>query len=213
MKISVAIMAHPKRMVEAASLMTQLLEYPFCDYRLITDAGNSEWATGKRALQVGIGMGEWHVVIQDDAILTPNFYENIENALIALNQKTLVSLYTGTSRPIPGRVTAAVKAAPDGSFLRFAQLMWGVGLVIPSSHIAPMLEFVEDIDLQYDNKIGEFYCRQGLPVYYTVPSLVDHNDDIDSLLPGHGRAINHEARKAHRLAGGLLEWTNKSRFI
>lgn len=213
MKISVAVMAHPKRMVEAASLMTELLEYPFCDYRLITDADNSEWKTGKRALQVGIGMGEWHVVIQDDAILTPNFYENIERAITALDQKTLISLYTGTSRPIPGRVTAAVKAMPDGSFLRFMQLMWGVGLVIPSDHIAPMLEFVEDIDLQYDNKIGEFYCRQGLPVYYTVPSLVDHNDDIDSLLPGHGRAINHEARKAHRLAGGLIEWTNKERFI
>jgi hypothetical protein len=213
MKISIAIMAHPKRMVEAASLMTELLEYPFCDYRLITDADNSEWKTGKRALQVGIGVGEWHVVIQDDAILTPNFYENIERAITALDQKTLISLYTGTSRPIPGRVSAAVKAMPDGSFLRFMQLMWGVGLVIPSDHIAPMLEFVEDIDLQYDNKIGEFYCRQGLPVYYTVPSLVDHNDDIDSLLPGHGRAINHEARKAHRLAGVLIEWTNKERFI
>lgn len=213
MKISIAIMAHPKRMVEAASLMTELLEYPFCDYRLVTDADNSEWKTGKRALQVGIGMGEWHTVIQDDAILTPNFYENIENAIIALDQKTLISLYTGTSRPIPGRVTAAVKAMPDGSFLRFMQLMWGVGIVIPTSHIEPMLEFVEDIDLQYDNKIGEFYCRQGMPVYYTVPSLVDHNDDIESLLPGHGREINHEIRKAHRVAGGLIDWTNKERFI
>lgn len=213
MKISIAVMTHPKRMVEAASLMTELLEYPFCDYRLITDADNSEWKTGKRALQVGIGMGEWHVVIQDDAILTPNFYENIERAIIALDQKTLISLYTGTSRPIPQRVAAAVKAMPDGSFLRFMQLMWGVGIAIPTSHIAPMLEFVEDVDLQYDNKIGEFYCRQGMPVYYTVPSLVDHNDDMDSLLPGHGRAINHEARKAHRLATGLIDWTAAERFI
>lgn len=213
MKISIAVMAHPKRMVEAAELMTQILEYPFCDYRLITDATNTEWATGKRALQVGIGMGDWHVVIQDDAILTPNFYENIERAITALQQRTLISLYTGTSRPIPGRVKAAVDRAPDGSFLRFMQLMWGVGIVLPTSHIEPMLEFVEDIDLQYDNKIGEFYCRQGLPVYYTVPSLVDHNDDMPSLLPGHGRAINHEARKAHRLAGGLLDWTNTERFI
>lgn len=212
MNISIAIMGHPKRDAQIQQLLIQIVNMQqFCDVSVALDSENSEWATGKKALRCG--KGDWHVVIQDDAILTPNFYENIEGAIKALDQKALISLYTGTSRPIPGRVTAAVKAAPDGSFLRFMQLMWGVGIVIPTSHIEPMLEFVEDIDLQYDNKIGEFYCRQGIPVYYTVPSLVDHDDDIDSLLPGHGRDINHEIRKAHRLAGGLIDWTSAERFI
>lgn len=213
MKISLAIMAHPSRTNAANRLALELGQYPFAAPQIIYDEINEEWHTGKRALQYGIGKADWHVVIQDDAILTPDFYRNIEKAIFALRQKTLISLYTGTSRPIPGRVKAAVDAAPDGSFLRFQQLMWGVGLVIPTSHIEPMLEFVEDIELKYDNKIGEFYCRQGLYVYYTVPSLVDHDDDIDSLLPGHGRAINDEPRKAHRVAGGLIDWTDKSRFI
>lgn len=213
MKISLAIMAHPSRWKQAHKLIIEVSQYPFAAPQIIYDEINEEWHTGKRALEYGIGKAEWHVVIQDDAILTPNFYENIEAAITALDQKTLISLYTGTARPIPGRVKAAVDAAPDGSFLRFQQLMWGVGIVLPTSHIQPMLEFVEDIELQYDNKIGEFYCRQGLPVYYTVPSLVDHDDDIDTLLPGHGRHINEEQRKAHRLAGGLIDWTDKSRFI
>lgn len=212
MNISIAIMGHPKRDEQIQQLLIAIVNMQqFCDVSVALDSENSEWATGKKALRSG--KGDWHVVIQDDAILTPYFYENIENAIKALNQKTLISLYTGTARPIPGRVKKAVDNMPDGSFLRFQQLMWGVGLVIPTSHIEPMLEFVENIDLQYDNKIGEFYCRQGLPVYYTVPSLVDHNDDLDSLLPGHGRAIDHEPRKAHRVADGLIEWTDNSRFI
>ena len=203
MTISVSIMAHPRRREAAKALYNQLQQYPFSDVYIIWDELNSEWHTGRRALRGGIVLGsDWHVVIQDDAILTPNFYENISGAIEALPAKTLFSLYTGTSRPMPGRVKSAVENSPDGSWLRFHQLMWGVGIVIPSDHIEPMLEFVEDIELQYDNKIGEFYCRNGLPVYYCVPSLVDHDDDIDTLIEGHGRHISPEPRKAHRLAGG-----------
>lgn len=213
MKISITVMAHPKRTAAAEDLNDRLVPQHFISNTITWDEKNNEWHTGKRALLDGVGKGDWHVIIQDDAILTPNFKQNIENAIKALDQKTLISLYTGTARPIPGRVAAAVKKATNGDFLRFHQLMWGVGIVIPTDHILPMLEFVEDIDLQYDNKIGEFYCQNGLPVYYTVPSLVDHDDDTDSLLDGHGRAIDAEKRVAHTLATGPIEFTGKSHFI
>lgn len=209
MNISLAIMAHPDRRAAAEALLDQLSEYPFVEAAVIYDQINEEWHTGKRALRQGIGKGEWHVVIQDDAILTPRFYQNIKGAVVALNERALISLYTGTARPIPDRVKSAVGKTRDGSWLAFHQLMWGVGIVMPTDHIKPMLEFVEDIDLQYDNKIGEFYARNGLLVYYTVPSLVDHDDAVDSLVPGHGRDINPEPRVAHRLATGLVAWNNK----
>jgi len=127
-----------------------------------------------------------------------------------LDQKTIISLYTGTSRPLGKRVQAAVDKAADGDMLRFHQLLWGVGIVIPTSHIQPMIEFVEDIELQYDNKIGEFYCNNGLPIYYTIPSLVDHDDDLGSLL-GHGQSP--EPRVAHRPATGPITWTKKRHYI
>jgi hypothetical protein len=72
-----------------------------------------------------------------------------------------------------------------------------------------MLDFVENIDLEYDLKVGEFYSRNALTVYYTVPSLVDHNDDMDTLIDGHGRDVSPEPRKAHRLATGIVQWTNQ----
>jgi len=213
MNISVTIMAHPRRSEAANSLALVLGQYPFSDMSITWDERNEEWHTGRRALLAGVGKGSWHVVIQDDALLTPNFYENIENAIKGLPTKTLFSLYTGTARPIPKRVEKAVSKAKNGEWLRHHQLFWGVGIVIPTKHIEPMLEFVEDIDLQYDNKIGEFYCQNGLPVYYCMPSLVDHDDDLGTLLDGHGTHINNDPRVAHRLATGLVTWTNKSHYV
>lgn len=213
MKISITVMAHSRRQAAAEDLNDRLVQYPFVSNTITWDEINEEWHTGKRALLDGVGKGDWHVIIQDDAILTPKFYQNIEGAIKALDIKTIFSLYTGTSRPLAGRVKAAVDKSPDGSWLRHHQLFWGVGIVIPTDHILPMLEFVEDVQLQYDNRIGEFYCQNGLPVYYCIPSLVDHDDETDSLLPGHGRDISPERRVAHRLATGLVEWTNKKTYI
>lgn len=212
MKISVSIMAHPKRKAAAQALYDQLQQYLFSDVYIIWDELNSEWHTGKRALKGGIVLGsDWHVVIQDDALLTPNFYENIRTAIEALPVKTIFSLYTGTSRPFKRRVSDAVAKAGDGDWLQANQLFWGVGIVLPSDQIAPMLEFVENIDLQYDNKVGEFYCQNGLPVYYCIPSLVNHDDEAGSLL-GHG-VDNPEPRVAHKLATGPVTWTGKSHYI
>lgn len=213
MKISATVMAHPKRRAQAEKLRAALKTYPFAYVSVVYDTQSSEWHTGRRALKQGIGRGEWHVVIQDDAVLTPYFYENLISAITALGVRSLISLYTGTARPLAGRVTAAVERAPEGSFIEFRQLLWGVGIAIPTDHIKPMLEFVEDVDLQYDNKIGEFYCRQGMDVYYTVPSLVDHDDGLDTLLPGHGREISPDRRVAHTLATEHIFWSADTTYI
>jgi hypothetical protein len=75
-------MAHPKRKAEAEALAVELKKYPFMDVTISydgVDAGTEqeEWDNGKRAMLAGVDRGDWHCVIQDDAILTPNFYENI----------------------------------------------------------------------------------------------------------------------------------------
>ena len=211
MRLSVAIMAHPKRRERAEQLERELAAMPFTTVGIVYNEKGEEvtphereWHTGERSLRFGIGKGEWHLVVQDDAVLTPNFYENVLGAIQALPQKTLISLYTGQARPWPQRITHAVNKAIDGDWLRFWMLLWGVGLVIPTDHIEPMLEFVEGRTEPYDTRVGMFYNRNMMPVYYTMPSLVDHNDDTASLL-GHG--ILPGARVAHRPATGLVTWT------
>lgn len=85
--------------------------------------------------------------------------------------------------------------------------MWGVGIVLPTSHIEPLLDFVADRTEPYDTRIGIFYQRNRLPVYYTMPSLVDHDDDLGTAIPGHGTKPG--ARVAHRLATELVNWNDR----
>lgn len=208
MNISITIMAHPKRKREAMALHKKLIQQPFSKVRIVWDEINNEWHTGERSMRSGAAADGWHVVIQDDAILTPDFYFNIERVIEAVPTKTVISLYTGKVRPLADRVTAAMKNAPDGCFLQHYMMMWGVGILIPADHIEPMLEYINDpiySDTPYDTRIGIFYQRNRLPIYYTVPSLVDHDDDIGSLI-GNGYAL--EPRVAHRRSRGLVSWTD-----
>lgn len=204
-------MAHPKREEQARALQLDLWTYPFSDVWITWDEKNEEWDTGSRALSTGANKGDWHLVIQDDAILTPYFYENIEKALTMLSEKSLISLYTGQCRPLGSRVKEAVNKADQAQacWLKHYMLCWGVAILLPSSHIEPLLDFVKEDrykDTPYDVRIGIFYQRNRLPIYYTNPSLVNHDDGMGSLLDHDARAI--EPRVAHRLATGLVDWNN-----
>lgn len=210
MNITIAIMASPKRHMQVAKLEMELSQYPFTAVDVVYDpvadgTHEAEWNNGVNSMRAGVGKGDWHVVIQDDAILTPHFYENIVGAITHVPTRSIISLYTGKPRPMGKRVELAVNKANDETWLTYWLLMWGVGLVIPTNHIEPMIEFVSDRTEPYDTRIGIFYQRNMLPVYYTMPSLVDHDDEIDSLLD-HGKAGG--ARVAHRLATGLIAWNN-----
>lgn len=214
MKISITIMAHPKRRKQANALLVKLSQYPFIQCYITWDRKNSEWDTGERALRTGIKAGaDWHVVLQDDAVLCDNFYDNLVGALNTVPLKSLISLYTGTARPMPDRVTNAVKRAGNCSWLVFNTLLWGVGIVIPTQHLADLLESIADRQEVYDTRIGVGYQQQRLPVYYTNPSLVDHDNDLGSLLK-QSAAVSAEdyektPRVAHNFAGSRpVKWNN-----
>jgi hypothetical protein len=203
-------MAHPKRKREAEALYKQLIQYPFSDVYIIWDELNNEWHTGERALKGGIVLGsDWHLVIQDDAVLTPHIYDNIEGLISALPVKSVVSLYTGKVRPLQDRVIPAVQKAPNGSFLSHYMMMWGVAILLPSDQIEAMLEFAADPmfrEDKYDIRVGRFYYGNHLPIYYSMPSLVDHDDSIGSLIGNGGTTA---PRVAHRLATGRVSWTDR----
>lgn len=205
MRITCSIMAHPSRHEAAQALYNQLHAMPFMMVQIVYDRQNDEWDTGKRSLQAGAGWGDWHLVIQDDAILTPDFYANLEGAIAAVPEKVLISLYTGTVKPMPERIKAAVDKAYFANWLRSNLLYWGVAFVLPSEHIKPLLEFVEDVDQLYDTRVGYFYNANMLPIYYTAPSLVDHDDDMASIVGTDATA----PRRAHTLATGRIRWNDQ----
>lgn len=206
MKISIAIMAHPSRTDRANALYKKLIQYPFAAPQIIWDEQNSEWHTGRRALAYGIGKADVHVVLQDDAIINEHFFTNLNKALKAAPLRTCVSLYTGTVRPFNDRVTKAVATTKNGSWLSGYLLFWGVAIALPSDHIEPLLEFCDTDNDPYDTRIGKFYFGNMIPVLYTNPSLVDHDDDIGSLIEGR-TDLPQGRRVARNMIANDVDWT------
>lgn len=204
-------MAHPKRKAQAEALAKQLKRYPFMDVTITWDRLNSEWDTGSRAWARGVGRADWHLVIQDDATLSPDFYKNLESAITTLSTKTMISLYVGQAKPLGRRVREAVAKCYHATWLRHNMLTWGVAVVMPSDHIEPMLEMVSEkrwAETPYDVRIGMFYQRNMIPIYYTMPSLVNHDEGLGSLLD-HDKTAT-EPRVAHRVAEGLVTWNRQA---
>lgn len=99
----------------------------------------------------------------------------------------------------------------DASYLWAKTLYWGVGYAIPAEDINPMLEYVSDIDLPYDQRIGQYYYKNKRGVLYTVPSLVDHDYRLPSLV---GNDRGTEPRRAWNYESGIVRrWNNKMEVI
>lgn len=206
MKISCSIMAHPKRAKEAKDMYDLLHKMPFTCITPVFDEINLEWDTGKRSLTLH-DSSDWHVVLQDDAIISENLYDNLVNAIDNLpGEETIISLYTGTNRPHSHKVsrTVAMAQKAEASWIQGRSLHWGVGICIKTSEIERLVKEVDSSPLPYDNRIGKYYRSKNWPVWYTNPSLVDHRDD-ESILDHH----NHGPRKAHNYCGDKIEFNNK----
>lgn len=184
MTISIVIMAHPDRAFSAVGLYNQLVEMPFRTCSIEWDNSDIEWKTG-RAAWLSHKDSDWSIVIQEDAIMGANFYDNVVNAIKAVPQETCISFYLGTTRPYNNKITKAFKEAisSGASWLAGKSLHHGVCVAMPTHKIEDVISYVEKTKpgLNYDFKIGSYFQKHKLPVYYTMPSLCDHNDELPSL--------------------------------
>lgn len=197
-------MCHPSRVLEAEKLYRKLKKMPWVSVAFVSDRGTGEWETGKSAILERYNMSDYHLVIQDDAIIGESFYQNALAALEAVPTKSLVSFYLGRVRPNRQTVEVAFERAmtADKSFLIAKTLLWGVCIAIPTEDISNMLQFSKMYPkLLYDNRIGQYYLVHKRPVYYTKISLVDHNDDLPSIA---GSKKSKAPRVAHQFVGDDL---------
>ena len=177
MKVSYAVVGHPKRAKQASELAHAL------DAEVAMDNGRGSNANHDAAWALYDPWAEWHVVVEDDAVLTSGFLQQAAAALAAAPGDGAVSFYLGNSRPKPTEAPAAVRAAIDvgAHWVRAESSYWGVALALPTGYITEMLAYVQRSTLPYDIRLGTWLRARKLPCWHTVPSLVDH-DDGPSLL-------------------------------
>lgn len=179
---------------------------------VVWDQNGDAWDTGRRAWETHSATADWHVVIEDDAIVCPDLIAGLGKALEHVPTEAAVSLYVGTTRPDGRRVTAAVAQAEraGAAWIVMRDVNWGVGIAVPTAVIPDMLAHAERVDSRvYDHKLAEFFRYQHVPVWCTFPSLVDHRDEEPGL-------VRHTVppsgpRRAHRFLPGSaldVDWSS-----
>lgn len=171
MSVSFTIMAHPARGLFVKNLMREIPSAEVC-----WAEDDIEWNTGRASWELHDPHSDWHVVVQDDALVCKEFEATVTKALAACPEGP-VSLYAGKPFPEADRVGQSIARAKAAGKHWFTMQgpVWGVCIAAPTKMIGDLLEHAEGNGVDpYDLKLATTFGRWGMPCWYSVPSLVDH---------------------------------------
>lgn len=195
--VSVAVMAHPKRKEMAEALGAEL------GVEVVYDRKDDRWDTGRRAWLACDPKASHALVVQDDAIPSPDLLEGLSKALEVVGDNPL-GLYIGTVRPAANLMGAMVSHAQrtGASWVVGEGPLWGVGVCLPTHMVQPMLQWCDAHPeiAAYDRRMARYFASVGIACWYPFPSLVDHRQGPSLINP---RASG--ARKARSFATSALD--------
>ena len=206
MTLSIEVMAHRRRARAAEHLASTL------NATIVWDELDDEWHTGARTIAAYDPAATHHIVLQDDALPVLDFRRHATAAL-EQHPDALVSFYLGTSRPPqwqPAVDDACMRAEDAGAaWISAPVLLHGVAIAIPTVEIPALLAWCERPTVPYDERLG-MYWRYVLerPVFYTWPSLVDHDDG--PTIARHRDGERRDAPRRARLVGTPQSWATEA---
>lgn len=198
-RLSVAVMAHQRRSVFVRELINDL---GIDRDRVVWDSINDRWDTGRRAMLHHDPDSDWHMVLQDDALVCRDLVAGLEVALDNVPRETIVSPFMGTRRPAKQRMEEITSRArrEDPSWIVMNVLNWGVGIIVPTASIPGMVAWCDSEDYpNYDKRVGRYYWRVlHWTTWHPWPNLIDHRRGPS--LAGHGDSVAYEFIGADRSA-------------
>lgn len=208
MKLSAGIMAHPDRTAQVRELIMELGAVPIAwdDEGPPSGNGDRVWRNARRAWEMFDEAADWHVLLQDDAVVCGDFLAGLSAALEHVPQDAVVSPYLGMGGMVPARWGAMAARADEvgASWVRANKLLWGVCIAVPTRLIPAM---ISDVDRRHrvadDMRVSGWFERRGADCWYTWPSLVDHRN-VPSLTKH--RAKDRRARRHHLGSALELAW-------
>ena len=159
-------MMHPKRFKYLPYLVGKL-----GDVRISVDKINNIWNTSRRAWLMYDSKAEYHIVIQDDAIIGKDF---IKKAEAMMKEDAIYNFYIGRPR-FYHQVLKAKKE--DKKFLIQRNLHHEIAFGMRTNRIDEMIKFVEKIDPDSDRCINGYVRAKKLKVIFPMPSLIDHRNE------------------------------------
>jgi len=182
------VVAVPERIEHARALADRLGADVVLDERHEGTFPNHLRALGS------VQSGTHAVILEDDAILCPDFETHVAR-LVAELPDHLLGLYVGRShpkrvQPAIERLTAVRPSWLDDPEVQSA-LRWAIGFVMPVADIPAVLDHLASGDqhpwINTDKRLGAWHAERGL-LSYPFPSPVDHNDELPSTTV-HGRSV------------------------
>lgn len=205
-KVAFAVVAHTMRRERAQKLVDSIA--PYAQVELFEDDGSlGERANHARAWRWGASVAATHLVqVEDDALPVEGFAHHAAEAIAHMpSPYGLATFYTGVDgrEDLQSRVTAAITDAEraGAAWLRMKRAYWGVCLVAPVGRCLELADAVGSWKWASDESVGHWASQNGVPVFASVPSLVDHDDGLPSTM-GHGQGFR---RVAHAV-GHPVEW-------
>lgn len=159
-------------------------EIPFSiDYR---SAG--VWANCKQSWLLYDPTAEYHVVIQDDAIVCENFLVRAEEVIEQAEKKHeelknrplngdkigplfAINFYYGSRAKLQDEADRGLK---EGFLVRHTP-SWGVAICLRTEWIREMIEYCDRMNIpQDDARIAAYLKHKNIMSYFPIPSLIDH---------------------------------------
>jgi len=210
-KVSFSIMAHPDRAEHVHRILAAMgdVEVPIASDNEGSPSGNADrvWRNARAAWLMHEPDADWHVLLQDDAVLCRDFAAGMNEALRHVQGPAVVSPYLGNGRTVPTRweTLAATADARGATWIRTSKLMWGVSIAIPTLLISDMIKHADTrAGVPDDMRVAGWAEKNGIDVWYTWPSLVDHRQ-VPSLTKH--RAHDRYARRHHTESAMSIDWT------
>jgi hypothetical protein len=189
-RISVVVMAHPKRKKWAEELAAEI------PATIVWDEINDRHDTGARAIKAYEPDSDWHIVVQDDVHLCENFLQTAKEALRYVPTDSPVGFYYGAKgKTSSSHSRAALEAdSRNASWIVRRGPVWGPAIAYPTSTIPRLVFFFQHSAVQnYDRRVMRYYQSIDKNCWYTYPSLVDHRQEGNPSLCGHDKG-NRVAR-------------------
>lgn len=183
-KVSICIMAHPKRKEWAEELAVQI------PATIVWDKINDRHDTGLRAIQAYDKDADWHVVVQDDVLLSENFSQLVHDALRYVPTTSPASFYYGgKGKTSSAHARAAIEARNrNACWIIRRGPVWGPAIAYPTKTIPELVSFFRNSAVEnYDRRVMRYYQFAGQLCWYTYPSLVEHRQEDNPSLCGHDR--------------------------
>jgi hypothetical protein len=203
-------MGHPDRADLVADLLTMLdRPVPVHWDDEGPPSGNSDrvWRTARGGWELADPDADWHVLIQDDAVPSPDFLAGLERALEYVPQDAVVSPYLGKGGATGAR-WGDIGAEADrrgASWVLSSKLMWGVAICLPVRLIPEMIERANFMaGVPDDMRVAGWTQRRRGEVWYPWPSLVDHRP-VPSITKH--RAADRCAVRHHQGSALRIDWS------